>query len=297
MPIDSKLIPSTNSLIMFEAAARLGSLTKAGDELCVTPTAISKQIKKLESLLSTELLVRSPQGVRLSDDGRRYLDRVNEALGILAEETLSMDEAANLPALDIEIGSCFLHFWLLPRLDQFRQEHPDVLFNLTVNNERLISEEDRYDVAFFYSHKNSYANNHHLVFDERILLVCSPTFLEKYNGHISIENVFDFPLVMLKEELEVWEGWQTWAERVGLEYRIPHDAISMTDQIAVIQAAINDTGIALVWDWHVKDLLETGQLIALTDMLHFDEKAYFLSIADHCTNPAAKIFVDWVLKQ
>ncbi|MGF1733801.1 LysR substrate-binding domain-containing protein [Photobacterium satsumensis] len=282
---------------MFEAAARLGSLTKAADELCVTPTAVSKQIKQLESLLSTELFTRSPQGVRLSDNGRRYLDRVTEALTILAEETLSMDEAANVPALDIEVGPCFLHFWLLPKLDQFRQEHPDVLFNLNVNNERQVATDDSYDVAFFYSPIHSQNHNNYLVFHERVLLVCSPGFLEKHDGHIDISTVFDLPLVMLKDELEFWEGWQTWAKKAGLEYRIPHDAICMTDQVAVIQAAINDAGIALVWDWHVEELLDTGQLVALTELFDFTDKAYFLSIADHCTDPAAKTFVDWVLKQ
>ncbi|MCQ1060350.1 LysR substrate-binding domain-containing protein [Photobacterium sp. DNB23_23_1] len=282
---------------MFEAAARLGSLTKAADELCVTPTAVSKQIKQLESLLSTELFIRSTQGVRLSDEGRRYLDRVTEALTILAEETLIMDEAANVPALDIEVGPCFLHFWLLPRLDQFRQEHPDVLLNINVNNERQVATDDSYDVAFFYSPIHSQKQNNYLLFHERVLLVCSPGFLEKHGGHIDISTVFDFPLVMLKDELEFWEGWQTWAEKTGLEYRIPHDAICMTDQVAVIQAAINDAGIALVWDWHVDELLEAGQLVALTKLIDFNDKAYFLSIADHCTDPAAQTFVNWVLKQ
>lgn len=297
MPIDPKLIPSSSSLIMFESAARLGSLTKAADELCVTPTAVSKQIKQLEELLSTELFIRSPQGVRLTDYGKIYIEKVTQALTILAEETLNMDEAAAIPALDIEVGPCFLHFWLLPKLNLFRQAHPDVLFNLKVNNERQVASEANYDVAFFYSPIHAQNHNNYLLFAERMLLVCSPGFLDKQGGEIDITNVFDLPLIMLKDELEFWEGWQSWSNKAGLEYRIPYDAICMTDQVAVIQAAINDTGIALVWDWQVKELLETGQLIALTEMMDFTEKAYFLSIADHCTNPGAQLFVDWVIGQ
>ncbi|XAW88065.1 LysR substrate-binding domain-containing protein [Vibrio sp. CDRSL-10 TSBA] len=295
MAINRKLIPPTNSLIMFEAAARLGSLTKAANELCITPTAVSKQLKNLETFLKTELFIRSKQGVELTAEGRRYLDKVTTALTMLADETQLLNEETSAPALNIEVGSCFLHFWLLPRLDQFRQAHPDVLINLAVNNERYVGTNENYDVAFFYSQVDTINRTNYLVFHERILLVCSPSFLHKRGGKIDLRTLFDQPLIMLKDELPSWEGWQSWSDKMGLEYQVPASALMVDDQVAVIQAAINDAGIALAWDWQVRDLLDSGQLVAITDTLDFPDKAYFLTISEQCSNPAAQTFISWVV--
>ena len=297
MSIKSRLIPPTGYLLVFEAAARLGSLTKAADELCVTTTAVSKQVKKLEAFLDIQLFIRSKQGVQLTEPGYHYLQRVCEALDILSEETRQLDTSTTSFTLDIEVGPCFMHFWLLPKLEQFRQVHPDILFNLNVTNERYIDTNDNYDVVFYYSETDAVNKNGVQLFSERMQLVCSPKFLENRGGHIDLQTIFDQPLIMLKEEMSFWEGWQSWSEKVGLEYRVPHDALLVEDQVAVIQAAINDAGIALAWDWHVRELLETGQLISLTECVEFTEKAYFLSIADKKHNSAAQIFTDWVLQE
>lgn len=282
---------------MFESAARLGSLTKAADELCVTPTAVSKQLKNLESFLKTPLFIRSKQGVELTAEGRRYLERVSDVLFILAEETLYLEERAGRPVLNIEVGLCFLHFWLLPRLDQFRQEYPNILLDLSVNNDGGVSSGSKYDVAFFFSQVGRKKQSDYLLFHERIMLVCSPEFLAKRGGSLDIETILDQPLIMLKEELPLWEGWESWCTRVGLTYRVPDNTLKVDDQVAVIQAAINNAGIAIAWDWQVRALLKTGQLISVTETLDFPDKGYFLTISEESDNPAAHTFVDWVLEE
>lgn len=297
MAINSKLIPPTSCLLMFEATARLGSVTKAATELYVSPTAVSKQIKKLEEFLSAELLVRTTKGVFLTEKGRNYLVYVEQALNTLAEATSQMNTSHTPPALNVEVGPCFLHYWLLPRLDDFRQQHPSILLNLNVNNERSVGTENQYDVAFFYSKVDSQNMNNYLLFPERVMLVCSPSFFKKHNGRIDCNEPFKYSLIMIKDELPFWVGWKIWAEKVGIKYHIPPHTLFVDDQVAVLQAAINDAGIALAWDWQVKDLIDSNQLIALTDSVEFEDKAYFLSIAENCSNPAAKAFTDWVIKQ
>lgn len=297
MSIKSSLIPPTGSLLVFEAAARLGSLTKAADELCVTTTAVSKQVKNLEVFLDIKLFTRSKQGVQLTAQGYHYLQRVREAFDILSEETRLFDTSSTSITLNLEVGPCFMHFWLLPKIKQFRQAHPDIILNITISNERYIDASDNYDVTFYYSSINTVSENCQQIFSERIQLVCSPKFLESYYGHIDLQSIFDQPLIMLRKEMPFWEGWQTWANKVGLTYRIPHNALLVDDQVAVIQAAINDTGIALVWDWHVRDLLAKGELVSLTECIDFKEKAYFLYAVNQQNRPAAKIFIDWVLQQ
>lgn len=297
MSIKSKLIPPTGYLLVFESAARLGSLTKAADELCVTTTAVSKQVKNLESFLNIKLFTRSKQGVQLTAQGYHYLQRVREALDILSEETKILEEPSTSVTLNIEVGPCFMHFWLLPKLEQFRQAHPNINLNITISNERYIDASDNYDVTFYYSTIDATSIHCQQIFAERIQLVCSPKFLESRGGHIDLQSVFDQPLIMLKKEMPFWEGWRSWAKKAGLSYRIPNNALMVDDQVAVIQAAINDTGIALVWDWHVTELIAKGQLVSVAHHIDFDEKAYFLHVANLQDNLEGRKFVEWVQLQ
>lgn len=297
MPINRKHIPPTSWLITFESAARLGSLTKAADELCITPTAASKQLKNLESFLRTSLFVRSRQGVELTAEGRHYLDKICEALRIIEEETLHLKDSNKSPVLKIEVGLCFLHFWLLPRLHKFRQKYPDILLELAVTNNEFEASGMEYDVAFFYSDVDRTKHSSHLLFHERMMLVCSPQFIQRYGGRIDIETIFDQPLIMLREELPSWEGWKSWSQRTGLKYRTPKNALKVNDQVAVIQAAINDAGIAIAWDWQIRDLVRSGQLIAVSAIQEVPEKGYFISVSDDTINPAAYTFVNWVMEE
>ncbi|MEC8484714.1 MAG: LysR family transcriptional regulator, partial [Pseudomonadota bacterium] len=92
MPIKNSDIPSHSSLIIFEAAARLGSLTSAANELCVTPTAVSKQVKQLEAFLNTTLFLRKKNGLELTTKGQSYLTTVNQVLHLLSEESKKLND-------------------------------------------------------------------------------------------------------------------------------------------------------------------------------------------------------------
>lgn len=297
MSVKSSLIPPTGYLLVFESAARLGSLTKAADELCVTTTAVSKQVKKLEDFLDIKLFTRSKQGVKLTTQGYDYLQRVREAFVILSKETSLLNTSSTSIPLSIEVGPCFMHFWLLPKIEQFRQAYPDIILNIAISNERFANANDNYDVTFFYSTIDSVNEDCQQVFSERVQLVCSPKFLENHNGYIDLQSIFDQPLIMLKKEMPFWEGWKGWANKVGLNYSVPSNTLFVDDQVAVIQAAINDAGIALVWDWHVRELLVKKELVELTEHIDLKEKAYFIQAVNQKNNPAAKVFVDWVLQQ
>lgn len=297
MPINNKAIPPISNLISFEASARSGSFTKAATELCVSVTAVSKQIKQLESFLQTSLFIRRKTGLELTENGKNYLATVTGVLEILARETAKFNNGNQTAPLTIEIGACFSHFWLIPRLDGFRERYPDIPLNLIINNERHIGDNDDYDIAFFYSAIDTLNKNNHLLFAERMLLVCSPAFVAKRPECRDIHTIWQQPILMLKDAQSFWEGWQTWADRYGIPYQEPTNVIQMEEQVSIIQAALSDAGIALAWDWHVRTLIEEGQLIALTGPVECDNNAFFLSISETSQHPNARTFVNWVLEQ
>lgn len=298
MPINNRTIPSLNSLILFEASARLGTLTSAANELCVSPTAVSKQIKQLESFLNTKLFIRKKTGLELTKKGQNYLETVRKTLAVLAEASQKMDDKVSPLPLNLEIGACFSHFWLIPHLDDFRDKYPDIMLNISINNERNMSEvnSDAYDVAFYYSSlKTSYKNNF-LLFNERMLLVCSPGFLEKRPECHDLKNIWQQPLLGLKDAPDFWENWQTWATHSGIDYQEPLNEIQMEDQIAVVHAAQNGLGIALAWDWHVEDLITEGSLVALTAPIECKNNAFFLTRTKNANQYSAECFIDWVME-
>ncbi|WP_423840843.1 LysR family transcriptional regulator [Vibrio mytili] len=284
---------------MFETAARLGSFAKASEELCVTTAAISKQIKTIEEAINIQLFNRSKSGVTLTSQGERYLESASKALQILENEAnhyVDVDEATSV--LNVEVGLCFLHFWLLPKLDSFRQHYPNIQINLIVNNERTeANTDDAYDVAFFYSKVDTSNRDNYLLFHDRGLLAASPNFVNSRLTNSDLSYILKQPKIMLKEELPIWEGWESLCKKLGVEYNISDDVLFVEDQVAVMQAAINDGGIALVTEWHAQDLLESGQLVALTPTVEYEDKAYFLAESSTGNHEAAKLLIDWVTAQ
>ncbi|WP_165313542.1 LysR substrate-binding domain-containing protein [Vibrio ziniensis] len=300
MPIKTRSIPATGHLIAFETTARLGSLSLAADELCVTTAAISKQIKSLEQFLNTELFIRSAQGMRLTENGEQYLSDVTQALNHLSQCTAKFKQRSEETKneITIELGPCFLHFWLLPRLEIFREKYPNIMINISVNSVRDIEDGGNYDVAFFYSSISSRNSHTHIMFKERMFLVCSPKFLNsRTNIDVKTSAIFDHPIIMMSEEHANWEGWESWAMYSGITYRKPKNILRVEDQVAVIQAAINNAGIALVWDWQVDDLITKGQLIAISSPLDLNDNAYFLATTARPNSQAAATFSNWLIAE
>lgn len=298
MPINNRTIPSLSSLIIFEASARLGTFSSAAVELCVTPTAVSKQIKQLEAFLNTTLFIRKKAGLELTVKGKAYLTTVSQTLITLADESQRMDDSNNPVALNVEIGACFSHFWLIPRLDDFRDKHPDIALNIRINNEHLLTKDvhDDYDVAFYYGAVNKLDKKSVLLFRERMLLVCSPDFLLKHPDSRDMSKLWQQPLLGLKDTPDFWENWQSWAGHHGIDYQPPQNEMQMEDQVAVIHAAMNGGGIALAWDWHVQDLIQGGELVALTTVVDCHNNAFFLTRSGESQSRTAECFFNWVVQ-
>ena len=116
--------PPLNALAAFEAAARLGSFTRAGEELCVTQAAISQHIRHLEEYLGVPLFIRRTPGIRLTPDGERYYVAVSGALETLRRESARLRRGSG--GLSVVAEASFANRWLAPRLSRFCERHPEV---------------------------------------------------------------------------------------------------------------------------------------------------------------------------
>ncbi len=140
-------LPSLNALRTFEAAARLGRMTAAADELCVTHGAVSRQVRALQDELGVALFEEGArQALRLTLAGRSLLAALTPALDRMAEAVAAVSPSS-APALDVSCLSTFAMRWLIPRLHRFHERHPGVDVRLSTVSHEVRIERERYDVV------------------------------------------------------------------------------------------------------------------------------------------------------
>ena len=124
-------LPATAHLLALESAVRNGSISVAGRELCLTQSAVSKQLSQLEAQLGTQLVERTPTGVIPTPAGKRYLEQIAPLLVSLEDATVSlMTSRGREQELRLCVAPSFATFWLFPRLRDFQQRHPDILVHI-----------------------------------------------------------------------------------------------------------------------------------------------------------------------
>lgn len=143
-------LPSLDLLKGFEAAARHLSFTKAGEELFLTQSAISRQVQALEAQLGVQLFQRRIRALLLTDEGQRYFKAVRAALDDLRAATLSVRAGRSSAALTVATTVSFASLWLVPRLVRFQSAHPGIQVRLVAENRIQDLERERIDVAVRY---------------------------------------------------------------------------------------------------------------------------------------------------
>lgn len=294
-----KKLPPLNSLVMFESAARYGSFTIAAEELCVTQAAVSKQIRQLEDFLGCDLFIRKHRKLELTATGADYSASIRSSLIdiSLATQNASVSQQSGQDSLKIIAGPCFSSLWLLPRLNRFQHLYPEVKISLTVDDHAHNCNESSYDLIFFYSSQPGGPQKWHKLFEENIFPVCSPEFLEQHGGNIGIEQIWDYPLLMMENWVDNWEDWETWARREGITYRIPEKAVYLTEQVLIIEAAVKNCGIALAWDWHVHDLIKKGKLVPLHTPGRKRFGSFYIAESRMADPELTGIFLKWVKEE
>ncbi|MBE7379876.1 MAG: transcriptional regulator GcvA [Leptolyngbya sp. SIO1E4] len=253
---------SLNALQVFEAAARHLSFQQAAAELDVTSTAVSHQIKLLETELGMSLFRRRPRPLTLTDAGEQLFPAVQESLDTLAA-ALARLKQANAPSdLTVSVLNVFAAKWLVPRLPDFQQQYPEVDVRLQTSNSAVDLQTRTVDMAIRYG-KGYYPEleAHHLVKDE-FTPVCSPRLLVD-------EQLLAVPEDLARHSLIHFEwlnygsdapSWKNWFALTGLDNVYYDRGLKFDDESLAIQAAIAGQGIALCSSIHVSDDVKLGFL-------------------------------------
>ena len=287
-------IPSTTALISFEAAARHESFTKAGQELSLTQGAICRQIASLEEFLSVELFRRSRRGVKLTEAGLSYSRRVATQLDAVERDTLSVMGQQGANVIELAVVPTFGTQWLLPRLKDFQQKHPEVTVNLTNRTRPFLFADTDFDAAIYFGDADWSGTESHRLMGENPMPVCSPALLGK-KTNLTPAEIAELPLLQQTTRPYAWRQWFN-----SQHLNIPRDMTGPRYELfsMLAQAAMHDMGIALIPPFLIQRELAEKRLVIANPQALSSIKAYYLMIPERKVESASlKAFRDWLLNQ
>lgn len=301
MPSLRRTVPSMSALATFEAAARLSSFTAAAAELGVTQAAVSRQIKLLEDDLNTRLFIRANRRVMLTSPGMALASTVGPAFQGMAEMIETIRQPAMEGSVNVGASIAFCHFWVLPRLSDFRSRHPEVRLKLVADDNPSDLRRDKLDVAFRFG-KPPFADARSLASaPDDVFPVCSPALLHRFSMSPQDAALAKLPLIASDIVNPSWLTWRTWAQGVGLGADIglasDRSGLRFNHYTDTIQAAVNGEGVALGWRVLLKGHLDEGRLVRVGhDCLRLEEGYHLLLPTGRQPSDAAGKFIDWVVE-
>ena len=276
-----------NGLRAFEAAARHFSFTKAAIELCVTPPALSHQVKALEERLGVPLFRRLPRGLALTDEGQALLPVLREAFDRVAAALDAFEGGKGREILSVGCVGTFALGWLMPRLPAFRAAYPFVDLRLTTNNNRVDIAEEGLDFAIRFGDGAWHGTDAALIFEAPLTPLCTPEIAER------LREPADLASEILLRSYRTGE-WHSWLEAAGVP--TPPLTGPVFDSAAVmVEAALAGHGVALGPARMFERELAEGQA-ARPFRLEVPMGGYWLTrLKSRKPTPAMAAFQSWLL--
>lgn len=284
-------IPSTQALRALESFARHGTVWQAAEELNLTRSAVSHQLRFLERELGFDLLKRAGKGVTLTPQGRRYAADVRRALVLIGDAAVQYGDRGIRGSLQVSCTPGFASCWLCIHIAEFKGLYPEITLRI-VTPPRLddIGSPD-VDVFIAYGDGSWPRWQVELLTHVESVPVCSPVLLNRMGGLMEPGDVFRAPLLHLGDHSD----WIRWFEATGVADPNLDQGIIFSDMTLVLAAATAAQGIAMGDALTCRQALDTGQLVRPFDLPILSRSAYYLVIEPHrVENPAIVAFSDWL---
>lgn len=281
----------------FWVAARHLSFTRAAEELFVTQSAISREVKKLEEQLGQALFQRVNRALNLTRAGEELFQGVDEAFALIDEAARRVADAHQTLAITTTIPLASL--WLVPRLPRFTRAHPDIDLRILASNDVVDLTQAQVDVAIRYVRRSDRRPDGDFLADYRTFPVCAPALLQDATKHLN--SVADLAHhVLLEFETTVhgrpWYDWDQWFKAMKIDKIDPAGRQRFTHYDHVVEATRAGSGIAIGKWPHLIARLQDGSLSAPFGPEAISSLgAFHLVVADGAIGRAAvDAFIDWV---
>lgn len=289
-----------NALRAFESAARHLSFVAAAEELSVTPAAISHQIKKLEDYLGVPLFRRRTRGLVLVETGQLLAKELHSVFMDLDHAMENVVEADRSGSLALSVAPTFAAMWLIPRLQNFYSQYPEVDLRISTSLALVDFQRDDFDAAIRLGHGQWLGLEAVKLFDESVIPMCSPRLLEGPNAirtpsdlknHVLLHNhSMDFD-----PDAPTWETWLDASGTSGVDasrgmrFSLPDHGL---------QAAIDGAGVVLGWRFLSAKDVRAGRVVELFDLaIPLGSTFYLVYPEAHSRRPNIAALREWILRE
>jgi LysR family glycine cleavage system transcriptional activator len=266
-------LPSLIALRAFEAVARTESVTRAAEELNVSPSAVSHQIRNLETDLGIPLFRRERRRLAITEAGAALLPGLHDGFERIAAAVAGLETQRHAGPLTVSMVSTFALRWFMARLPRFQRRHPEIELRISTTLRTVNFEREGFDVAI-RSGGGDWPDLHveHL-FDVEIVPVCSPKLLADGPPLTRPEDLGHHTLLYADTRPD---DWPAWLRGVGLPKLDPARSLTFEATHFALQAAIQGAGIAIAGRPFIADDLALGNLIMPFDHMESIPGAYYL---------------------
>lgn len=281
----------------FVAVGRRMSITLAAGDLCLTQSAVSRQVRHLEDLLEVTLFVRNHKAIAFTAEGERLFRAADAAVQQLQDAVGSLRAHAGGEPVTISCPIGVANLWVLPRLNDFQQQRPGIDVRLAVNNAVGDLRKDGVDLAIRYCAETAAPSGAIRLFEERVAPVAHPSLGVRGLG--SPADIEKLVLLEFDGEYRPWLRWDAWLEGQGWAGVKPKGILRFNHYDSVVHAAIAGQGVALGRLGLLDLMLADGRLATLsaTSPSPSSGYAYWLLQADSAARPHVRQVAEWIRTQ
>ncbi|ETX12688.1 hypothetical protein MUS1_01860 [Marinomonas ushuaiensis DSM 15871] len=287
-------LPSLNSLRTFESAARLSSFLLAAEELFISPSAVSHQIRQLEQRLGVTLFVRLDRQVVLSAEGERYYPQVKLGIETLLRATEQLTDQALVTNQEIKMSIVpfFATRWLLPKLASFRASQPNWQLKVQTSTSSSDFNKSNFDLAIRRGVGPWNGMIAKRLCRERLVAVC------RNDIFTSIKQVIDLLDLPLLFNANVMTEWHEWFSTQQLAFNDPEVSFDFQNTSQILDACIAGTGVALIDPILIKDELDQGKLRQIFPVSVASQRHYFIVYPQQSEQQESiQLFEKWLFEQ
>ena len=287
-------LPPLKLFRAFDAAARNLSFTRAADELMVTQSAVSQQIRQLEEFLDVRLFRRLPRRLELTREGVALAGAVHEAISLLRRACGRLADPTAPALLCVNATPSFATRWLAPRLHRFMEVNPNIKVTLLASNDPVDFHRQDIDVAIRWGSGEWPGVHASRIAAETIIAVASPDLIGRHAPIVSIDDLRDHVLLQIIDQ-PLWADWVEFHGHPHCKYR---DTLYFNDSSLMIEAAIQGQGICLTSPLLVETELRHGRLVALFGRgMTISDGFHLLCAEEMIEKPKISAFRDWIFDE
>jgi LysR family glycine cleavage system transcriptional activator len=298
-----RTLPPLTELRAFEAAARCRSFKVAAAELGVTPTAVSHQIKLLETYCGRALFRRHPRPITLTWAGEQLFPVVRDGFGSFVEALNVVRAGGTATRLRLTTTNAFAARWLVPRLPQWRKAYPRLKLEIVSTDEVLSLKNGEADISIRYVRSTPKDGPSFELTHDRFHVVASPKLVGKPRKLLTPVELALFPLIEAgwrsnDAEAPTWRQWEAAARKYHPHVPDLSGLVSLNfgEELHAIEAAVSGQGIAICSDLLVAPELASGALVKLTNVTMPGCVFWVVHRASHPKMASIKAFVAWAME-